>query len=268
MAVPALVNREMVEPRLHLDVVKWFSVATCPIPGCQSFQNCAPWSLEDSDTVLCYVKHHLMHSSSKGHMLSAEMADDIIQDEVVVDDAEWILEDRVDWADTHGTDPVPYGKAKRGRGAGGGGGGGGGAGADTEDGDGDGGGGGGGKKARTASPKRRKGGRGGGDASASSEVDKLVGAVASLTATLTTQAQQANAVGGGGGGGGGVASASTVTLPATDRQLIRITTSDDAKDTIRRVEGVIRNVIQQNVNCARALQAELETLADIRRCMI
>ena len=66
MAVTALVNREMVEPRLHLDEVKWFSVATCPIPGCHSFANCAPWSLEDSDTVLCYVKHHLMNSSSKG----------------------------------------------------------------------------------------------------------------------------------------------------------------------------------------------------------
>ena len=65
-------NSELVGPCIATETVYWFSCKRCPIEDCPSFTNCNPWSMFGEDNVKCYVKHHLMKSSSPEHELNEE----------------------------------------------------------------------------------------------------------------------------------------------------------------------------------------------------
>ena len=111
-------NSELVGPCIATETVYWFSCKRCPIEDCPSFTNCNPWSMFGEDNVKCYVKHHLMKSSSPEHELNEENAQVMVSFlDVEVD--EWMIEERRKWAEENGTEPKPYcGSRKRKRGDG------------------------------------------------------------------------------------------------------------------------------------------------------
>ena len=67
--VLAEVNHEKWDPKLDEDVVFWYKLSTCPIPGCKYFSRAKAWSMESEEKVIAYTKHHMMYSKLKDHFL-------------------------------------------------------------------------------------------------------------------------------------------------------------------------------------------------------
>jgi hypothetical protein len=91
--VIAEVNREAFDPMVDEQTVFWWKAEECPVDGCKHFKNAKAWSMQNQESVIAYVKHHLLTCNAPDHHISVEAADALL-DGFTVDMEEWSLADR------------------------------------------------------------------------------------------------------------------------------------------------------------------------------
>ena len=97
--VLAEVNHEEWDPKLDEEVVFWYKLSTCPIPGCKDFSRAKAWSMESEEKVIAYTKHHMMYSKLQDHFLNADECNQKLDEAFPhVEHIEWKLEDRKQYA--------------------------------------------------------------------------------------------------------------------------------------------------------------------------